>query len=300
MLFHISSLEPPFTGDNLITLGFNIVHKQPKNIPSQYSPKLNNFINKLLDKNPQTRPTAQELIEKFPMKMPAVPMQQQQPPPQLPAATGSQSKARPTNLSEQSQGKIELGEKFQNLIDTDGSKEHSSPKESTKEQRQRPVTSYQRDQKMKNDYNNSEIKVKDNMVYDIINKNELDLVKPKETRASKEFPPFSLNPVGGVSGGGLPHESRYGGQKASGAESFENGGSRSLRDLRSQGGSLLFQKKAFREDLPQTEVSGYQAKERDSAAGGAANNPNSVNASVSSASPARIAVASPHVTCTVG
>lgn len=34
VLYHICALEPPFTGDNLITLGFNIVHKQPRTIPS--------------------------------------------------------------------------------------------------------------------------------------------------------------------------------------------------------------------------------------------------------------------------
>lgn len=34
------ALEPPFQGENLIALGFNIVNKFPKPLPSIYSPKL--------------------------------------------------------------------------------------------------------------------------------------------------------------------------------------------------------------------------------------------------------------------
>lgn len=52
VLYHISALEPPFQGDNLITLGFNIVHKNPKPLPGLYSGKLSSLVNKFLEKNP--------------------------------------------------------------------------------------------------------------------------------------------------------------------------------------------------------------------------------------------------------
>jgi len=33
VLYHITSLKPPFQGDNLITLGFNICNKTEKALP---------------------------------------------------------------------------------------------------------------------------------------------------------------------------------------------------------------------------------------------------------------------------
>lgn len=66
VLYHICALEPPFQGENLITLGFNIVNKNPKPLPGLYSAKLMNIINFLLQKNPAKRPSAREAIEKFP------------------------------------------------------------------------------------------------------------------------------------------------------------------------------------------------------------------------------------------
>ena len=38
VIFHMAALEPPFHGDNLISLGYNIVNKAPKGLPPQYSP----------------------------------------------------------------------------------------------------------------------------------------------------------------------------------------------------------------------------------------------------------------------
>jgi hypothetical protein len=59
----IKFIEPPFYGENLISLGYNIVHKNPKNIPAIYSPKLVNFIMKLLDKTASTRPKISEILD---------------------------------------------------------------------------------------------------------------------------------------------------------------------------------------------------------------------------------------------
>ena len=63
VLYHVSCLETPFHGDNLITLGYNIVHKNPKIIPNIFSAKLANFIMKLLEKFPNSRPSSKELVE---------------------------------------------------------------------------------------------------------------------------------------------------------------------------------------------------------------------------------------------
>jgi len=65
----VAALEPPYTGDNLITLGFNIVHKNPKPLPGLYSPKLVNMILRMFEKNPSMRPSAVDIIEKFPSKI---------------------------------------------------------------------------------------------------------------------------------------------------------------------------------------------------------------------------------------
>lgn len=65
-LYHLAVMEPPFQGDNLITLGNAIATKKPqKLIPAVYSTKFRNFVDKLMNKNPYERPTATEAIEKI-------------------------------------------------------------------------------------------------------------------------------------------------------------------------------------------------------------------------------------------
>ena len=65
-LYHLCMLDPPFSGDNLITLGNNIVKGTPKPIPSQYSCDLVLFIDKLLSKKPERRPSAKEAMGMIP------------------------------------------------------------------------------------------------------------------------------------------------------------------------------------------------------------------------------------------
>ena len=65
-MYHLTALEPPFYGENLITLGYNIVHKYPKPIGNKYSPRLSNFIFKLLDKTPNNRPKISDVYQYFP------------------------------------------------------------------------------------------------------------------------------------------------------------------------------------------------------------------------------------------
>ena len=65
-LYHLTSLEPPFIGNNLIALGNNIVKGIPKSLPHQYSNELKAFIDKLLEKRPENRPSAKEAIDMIP------------------------------------------------------------------------------------------------------------------------------------------------------------------------------------------------------------------------------------------
>ena len=65
-LYHLVSLEPPFIGNNLIALGNNIVKGIPKSLPQQYSNELKAFIDKLLEKRPENRPSAKEAIDMIP------------------------------------------------------------------------------------------------------------------------------------------------------------------------------------------------------------------------------------------
>ena len=65
-IYHMACLEPPFQGDNLITLGNNIVNKKHKQLPQIYSNKLMNFIDKFLAKKASERPTAREAVMLIP------------------------------------------------------------------------------------------------------------------------------------------------------------------------------------------------------------------------------------------
>jgi NIMA (never in mitosis gene a)-related kinase len=64
--YNLASLEPPFQADNLISLARVIVKGRPKPIPSFYSPKLFEFILKLLDKRASMRPTFEEIFKMIP------------------------------------------------------------------------------------------------------------------------------------------------------------------------------------------------------------------------------------------
>ena len=65
VLYHLTNFEPPFIGENLISLGFNIVNKPPKPLNSMYSLRLANFIFRLLEKNPGKRPKVMDLIREI-------------------------------------------------------------------------------------------------------------------------------------------------------------------------------------------------------------------------------------------
>lgn len=65
VLYHLTNFEPPFIGENLISLGYNIVNKAPKALNSMYSLRLANFIFRLLEKNPGKRPKVMDLIREI-------------------------------------------------------------------------------------------------------------------------------------------------------------------------------------------------------------------------------------------
>lgn len=58
-------LEPPFTGENLISLGMNIVNSAPKEFPSRYTNRLSSLVFKALEKIPVLRPNINEIIKLF-------------------------------------------------------------------------------------------------------------------------------------------------------------------------------------------------------------------------------------------
>jgi len=63
VLYQLATLETPFQGDNLITLGQAIVNNQPKPISSQFSSNLKELIEKMMSKKANERPAARDLVK---------------------------------------------------------------------------------------------------------------------------------------------------------------------------------------------------------------------------------------------
>ena len=66
VLYTLAKLQPPFQGENLITLGIQIVNQEPEPIPAVYSSQLVEFIGKLLTKQPVERPSSSALLKMIP------------------------------------------------------------------------------------------------------------------------------------------------------------------------------------------------------------------------------------------
>ena len=66
ILYNITSLNPPFVGDNLLALGCKILKVTPEPIPSKYSRKLHKFIMRFMQKDPHNRPDVQYITRTFP------------------------------------------------------------------------------------------------------------------------------------------------------------------------------------------------------------------------------------------
>lgn len=63
ILYTLATKESPFAGSNLITLGISIINRNPKNIPSAFSSKLNSLILSMLEKDPENRPDTAEILK---------------------------------------------------------------------------------------------------------------------------------------------------------------------------------------------------------------------------------------------
>lgn len=68
-LYHLAALEPPFTGENVIVLGNNIVKSQHKQLPSRYSNEFRIMVDKLLSKKAELRPNSLDCITFIPKKV---------------------------------------------------------------------------------------------------------------------------------------------------------------------------------------------------------------------------------------
>jgi len=68
-LYHLCTLDPPFTGDNLIVLGNKIVKEKPKPIPNIYSEVLAHFIDKMLSKRAIDRPDSLTALGMIPAEI---------------------------------------------------------------------------------------------------------------------------------------------------------------------------------------------------------------------------------------
>mmetsp|Transcript_1174 Transcript_1174/g.2827 ORF Transcript_1174/g.2827 Transcript_1174/m.2827 type:complete len:360 (+) Transcript_1174:291-1370(+) len=66
VMYQICCLEAPFSGDNLLSLGHNIVNSRPKALPNIYSAKLSQLVFRLLEKRPRERPTIAQVMSLIP------------------------------------------------------------------------------------------------------------------------------------------------------------------------------------------------------------------------------------------
>jgi serine/threonine protein kinase len=64
-LYHAACLEPPFVEDSMPALFKSILYKNPKPIHTCYSPRLSEFIFKMLEKKKNNRPLVIDLLEHF-------------------------------------------------------------------------------------------------------------------------------------------------------------------------------------------------------------------------------------------
>jgi NIMA (never in mitosis gene a)-related kinase len=66
VMYQLCCLEAPFKGDNLLSLGHNIVNERPRALPTIYSAKLSQLVFKLLEKRPSARPSIVQVVEMIP------------------------------------------------------------------------------------------------------------------------------------------------------------------------------------------------------------------------------------------
>ena len=62
-MFELCALKPPFHAGNILALATMIATQQVPSIHTMYSDNLNALIRWMLDKNPQNRPTADQILK---------------------------------------------------------------------------------------------------------------------------------------------------------------------------------------------------------------------------------------------
>lgn len=63
VLYELASLKRPFTGRNVAEIMRNVIGKTPKPIPAQYSTELQSLVESMLRKNPDERPSINEIFQ---------------------------------------------------------------------------------------------------------------------------------------------------------------------------------------------------------------------------------------------
>lgn len=63
LLYELSALQPPFTANDMASLQKNICRLSTPRLPRLYSNELQSFVEKCLQKDPNVRPSAQQLLE---------------------------------------------------------------------------------------------------------------------------------------------------------------------------------------------------------------------------------------------
>jgi NIMA (never in mitosis gene a)-related kinase len=69
-LYHMACLEPPFQEETMQNLFKSILYKNPKPVHTCYSPKLSEFIFKMLEKKKNNRPLIVDLMSYFNSSIP--------------------------------------------------------------------------------------------------------------------------------------------------------------------------------------------------------------------------------------
>lgn len=66
IMYYLTALSPPFSGDNISDLGVSITTTTPRELSNYYTNKYKSLLKSFLSKDPAERPTVDEAIEKVP------------------------------------------------------------------------------------------------------------------------------------------------------------------------------------------------------------------------------------------
>lgn len=69
VIYTLAQQDTPFKGENLVTLGQNIVEQTPKLLPRPYSAKFSDFVDRLMTKKVSDRPDIRQVLEAIPLSV---------------------------------------------------------------------------------------------------------------------------------------------------------------------------------------------------------------------------------------